>query len=293
MSTLIQKAAGSVALVMAVVRKPEFSRKNAQITHEVLTKKHASADAGVFTTRLFSKQDLAGVTRGAGAVRSYLRSVGVQWGDSGMYCVPVTTLGGVMSELRNKERSYMSEVATLLQEYPVIRAQAKIRQGDAWDESLFPTRERMQTAFGVSIDVMPLPTNSIVGVTDPQALEEIHDAAVAGMEARYIDAIMAAIDSVTKALQNLSKACSPDAQRFYASHIDHVRQSADMLRGFAAVFDDPATRSAMVDLDILIDQMGDADKMRSSEAHKELTGLRASDVLKSVEDMRASFGGIL
>lgn len=133
------------------------SKKDSEVTDLANTSAHAQKEAGRYVKNLYAKNALKEVN----ACKSAIRELWIQntspWGENGERIMPSALYASFTADYRRLRADWETEVGRFIARRDELIEEAKIRLGDMFDESLYPTIEEMEERFDIIVDIKPVP----------------------------------------------------------------------------------------------------------------------------------------
>lgn len=141
-----------------------------KVTREV-EKNHNAKDAGRFNKILIAKknphvtehtkdkEDSYGIqelTRISATARAYHYEQTLPWGDNGDRLLPSTNYFEYINQQRTLKQQFETAIEKFIMNYPDLKADAKIRLGDMYNESDYPPIARLKKKFSMEMSFMPI-----------------------------------------------------------------------------------------------------------------------------------------
>jgi hypothetical protein len=229
MQSAIQTRAMLVTLKISQWSARKYDRK---ISAEVASKHNAGANAGRYTKNLLPQDSKAFNNLGTllGELRGKHYAQTLAWSDEGWRLLPYGNHAAYSAMIRDF-RSKIEEAKRVLgNEYPALRAQAKVALNGMFRDEDYPSVEDLLKKYTIKVDFAPIPDGNDYRVQlDAQTLAEIardtDDRVQKAVAAAQTDAVDRLREVVGKMTERLSQ---PDAI-FRDSLIENAREVCDVL----------------------------------------------------------------
>lgn len=250
-------------------------------TAKVTKEASADADSARVYKALVSKDALKDVKRIAGELRNEFYRRTLPWGDQGTRILPAKDYEDFTAHVLDKRSEFRQAVETFLTDFDREVGSARHRLGDLFDWDDYPARWELEMAFGISFEVMPVPTagdfrvelsdsaaNAVRAATESRIERLTADAArhvwdqlkemltairdrLKDPDARFKNALITNFLQLAGSLDKLNVTEDANLTRMY----DEVSSGLLSLRDVDALRKDKATRqSAVQDVENVLDK---------------------------------------
>jgi hypothetical protein len=151
------------------------------------------------------------------------------WGIDGTFILPTTNYLNFMTEFRKHKHEWQSLVDAFLYQYQWLVQDSRRELGSLFDETNYPSVERMGAKFSMDMTVLPVPSTDFRVQVSSDELTRIQQ----DLEARLTSAHQAAMQEVWKRLYDrvahiASKLADP-AAIFRDSMMENAREICELL----------------------------------------------------------------
>jgi uncharacterized protein YozE (UPF0346 family) len=113
---------------------------------------------GNYTKKLLpGAAELAEVSRLAGAIRTFFYTQSLPWHTDGSRIISNANYLEFTAKFRAHKSEFDHSVSEFLTAYPMLRAQAKAKLGDLFNETEYPTVSGLAQRFACDVSFMPVP----------------------------------------------------------------------------------------------------------------------------------------
>lgn len=148
-------------------------------------------DAGRYSKRVISADDISPVLTVISQARTYLDGLSLPWQDGGYRIIPTAIYLDVAAEMRGLRGQFDQAVEGFLARYQSMRAAAEIRLGNLFSPDDFPPIEQVRRKFAFGLETTPVAVDWRVNLSD---------SAVADLQAQTETMVAERIESATLAL---------------------------------------------------------------------------------------------
>jgi hypothetical protein len=127
-----------------------------KVTGEIVTSKHSSQDAGLWTTRLVPKNALKPVKNAGINLRNVHKRFTLPWLDNGGRILPIKMYMKYAKAMRSAKDAFDDAVNNFLKIYPKLLEQKEIRLGELAKNASFPNISELRYKFNVETSLFPL-----------------------------------------------------------------------------------------------------------------------------------------
>lgn len=126
-----------------------------KITREV-EQNHNAKDAGRFNKILIAKKGLEDVKSIATSARDFHHKNTLPWGDNGDRLLPSTNYFEYINEQRAFKQKFDDAVQSFIASYPELKSDAQFRLQGMFNESDYPSVEKLRKKFSIILTPMPI-----------------------------------------------------------------------------------------------------------------------------------------
>ena len=267
-------------LVDVTVRQWTARKHDRKVSHEVDTN-HNAKDGGRFNKRLIVAEELNDITRQASTIRDYTESVTMSWGNDGRRLLPATLFMGFRDTIAEHRREFDRRVERFLAVYPDLINQAAARLGTMFNASDYPSVSYLRGAFGVRVDISPVPTSGDfrveVGQEEAAAIRREIEAANIERQTGVTKGCAVRIKSV---LQRMRDQC---ASKAITSAV--VRDALDLVDVIDDLNVGQDPEIARIANDMRTEMVLDVDGLRRDPAARKATGDKAGELFDTLTAM--------
>lgn len=152
----------STNAMLASVKISQWSARklDRKVTDETNQRHNAAPDSGRYNKSLLAAGALAEVTSAFNEIRAFHYSRTAPWFDDGARIIAAAGLSEYDNGMAALIAASHAKVIKFLTEYPTLRAEARSRLGDMFNETDYPTVEDVESRFSVERRIMPVPDSS-------------------------------------------------------------------------------------------------------------------------------------
>lgn len=133
------------------------TKKDSEVTDLANSNAHATKEAGNYVKKLYAKNAFKEVN----ACKSAIRDLWIQntsaWGDNGERIMPSSLYASFTADYRRLRADWETEVDRFIVRREELIEEARMRLGDMFDESIYPTVGEMEEKFDIIVDIKPVP----------------------------------------------------------------------------------------------------------------------------------------
>lgn len=120
---------------------------------------HATqSKVGNYTKKLLpGAKELENIQRIAGSIRQFFYDQSLPWYSDGARILPAKNYLDFTTAFRTYKTDYDQAVSAFLIEYPTLKEAARLKLGDLFSETEYPSIDYLKTAFSCEVSFMPLP----------------------------------------------------------------------------------------------------------------------------------------
>lgn len=194
-----------------------------RVTREVADKHNTTMAAGRYNKSLLPLNDLLDrVHKKTGFVRQQYYTNTLPWGIEGTQMLPTTNYLAFMTEFRKHKADWYQLVQEFVDNYSLLKADAKRTLGSLYDEADYPSDDAIAAKFRMDMAIFPVPNTDFRVELSNDELTTIQQ----DIEARLRDASASALKDVWQRL------------------FDRVQHIAERLADPSAIFRDSMVESA-------------------------------------------------
>lgn len=155
---MITEKAMLAAVHISVWTAVKHDRK---VSREVADQHGAHQGAGRYNKQLLHGADkLEELRTLASQIRQYFYKVTLPWSDEGFRLLPANFYFDLMARMREFEATFAQGVESFLRVYPQYIEQVRPELNGLFREEDYPSPDKLQTKFGVKLEVLPIPTGA-------------------------------------------------------------------------------------------------------------------------------------
>jgi len=196
------------------------------------TKQHnMDENAGMFSKYLVSKSALQPINYAVTQLRQFHNRMTIPWSLDGVGLITNDKLFDYMQGMRLHKEAFTFAVNNFLTHYDIHVNDARLRLGDRFNLSEFPTRGELEGKFKIDVHPLPIPSSGHILV----------DLAGSGMDASAIDrevesatnkAMTRMWDSIHSRLTQLCAVLDDPEHRLHRTHFELLKDYVDKLEEF-------------------------------------------------------------
>jgi hypothetical protein len=278
----------SKATLLTVNMSQWTARKlDREVTDEVNTSHHASADAGRYNKLLVEKHRLEELTQIRSEVRAVIEANTKPWLTKGPRILPNMLYQATCDKLRELSRKHDAAADLFAAEFGAAMEERKSKLNGLFKESDYPSVSEIRSKFSLTFKICPIAeadgfSDDFRTQLDQDTLDDIK-AELEDTNAKLLDNVFKdSIDKVLAVVRNMSVRLGEygvkEKSKLYDSVVGNVRELADLLPAFNLT-DDPK-------FDKLIERIKSELCVEETETLKEDASVRAS-VKKSADQIVA------
>jgi len=262
-----------------------------RVSEEVDQQNSTKTRAGNYHKNLLAgSSKLTEITKIANAIRSWMYGVTQPWGDNGDRVLNMAHFMEFKDRLTDYEQQFGTAVNNFLNDYDTLVAAAAFQLGDLFNREDYPTREHIESKFGMRYSMTPLPQAGDFRVDiGEDGLRELQAQYEAVLQQRVTGAMTEAWERLHDCLTRMSERLTDDTDSngeskrkiFRDSLVDNAVEICGLLKSFNITND---TR-----LDEMRKQLEDAmrgvdaDSLRDSDSLREQTKRKVDNILSKFE----------
>lgn len=286
-------------LVSLKITQWTCSKKDKEVTEDVLLQHQAQRGTGSFSKKLLAKEQMQNIRQIAGAARNRHYELTLPWSQDGARILPAAMFPTYDQELRQMKGEFEVAVREFVQNYPDYVDDARLRLGGLFKSEDYPQASEIEGKFSWELIVAPLPSGNDfrVGLS-----KEMTDAIRQEIEARTLQQVEAGakdvwqrtfkvVEHMAKSLEDYSVVKDDDGKEktlnpFRDSLVENVREIAKLLPALNVTGDANLTRMASEITAKLT--LRDPKDLRTD---KKVRKTQAKDARKILEEMSEMMGG--
>jgi hypothetical protein len=145
-------------LASLTIRIPSFSKRDKEVTEEVLTSRQAKSDAGSFNKKLISCDILKEIKKIAGDARNNVHyKLTLPWDQDGARILPAAASSEYDKELRERKLQFDNLASKFLAGYEAKVQSERLRMGGLWRADDYKSLDEVRESFGWELIIMPMP----------------------------------------------------------------------------------------------------------------------------------------
>ena len=286
----------------ATLARLSFSRWGGRVfdeavANEVLDKKKANRNVGLFTKRLVSRSAMAEVNRIANAARDYHNYRTKPWLDDRTRILPNMICIEHLAKIGEFKGAFYGAVDEFIAAYPKYVKEAEREMGDLYDATDYPSVKGMRDRFSFDFILTPCPDSGDFRSTlDPDQMKEIKANLDHHMDSQLKAAMQDTGYQIREVVQHMAerlKAYKPGDKKkgtktegqFRDSLVENVRDLAGLLPAFNLNADPKLAELNQRIVDELCQH--DADALREDDLIRKKVRVSADKILKDVSDFLA------
>lgn len=201
-----------------------------RVTQQVADQHGTTTAAGRYNKSLLPLNDLLDrVHKKAGFIRQEYYTNTLPWGIEGTQMLPTSNYLAFMTEFRKHKADWYQLVGEFVDNYGLLKADAKRHLGSLYNDEDYPTEEAIAGKFRMDMAVFPVPTTDFrVALADDELSTIQKD-----IEARLRDASASALKDVWNRLfervQHIAERLSDPSAIFRDSMVENARELCALL----------------------------------------------------------------
>jgi hypothetical protein len=283
----VSKLSSSAVIVNLSLSVWTGRKLDKRVSEEVDQQNSTKTRAGNYNKNLMAGSGkLEEIGKIANAIRSWLYGVTQPWGDNGDRVLNMAHFMEFKDRLTDYEKSFGDAVNAFLNDYDTLVAAAAFQLGDLFNREDYPTREHIESKFGMRYSMTPLPQSGDFRVDiGEEGLRELQAQYEGVLKTRVEGAMQDAWERLHDCLSRMSERLTDtvdangDSKRkiFRDSLIDNAVEIAGLLKTFNITGD--------VRMDEMRKQLEDAlrgvdaDQLRDSDMLREQTKRKVNAML--------------
>jgi hypothetical protein len=238
---------------------------------------HQAKDAGRYNKRLVDKSHLEAISSIANKLRQYHYSRTLPWTDKGPRLLPSELFMEYRAEITKFQAEFDRAVRDFVALYPSIVQGARVRLNTLFCADDYPQSSEIIDAFGVSLDIMPVPDAADFRVAiSTEDADVIRKQITFAVEERQAKAVKECWMRVHEVLKRIAEQCGKQKARIHDSLIDNARDLVAVLSGLN-ITNDPALTSMQDEIKNHL--LVSPDALRNSASRRKQVADTATDLL--------------
>lgn len=265
-------------------------RKDKRVSRKVAMDNNVHESVGSYHKSLVDGSLLRPVQQITGAARAYHYQMTLPWFDAGARALSSAAYFEYKRNMNDYQEQFEVAVEHLLQSYPLAREEAKRMLGSLFDDSEYPTIDRLAEKFAFSIDLFPLPKGDdfrcALGVDEVSAIRRGIEEQTGSMMQRAVNDVYHRIEKVLESF--VDRLGGEEKKIFRDTLVDNARELVNTLPALN-ITNDPEIDKLGKRMEKVLCRY-DADVLRTNESAK-IEVYNEAKTIKS--DLDAFFGGVL
>jgi hypothetical protein len=278
--------ASSALLVDLRISQATLRKKDKRASQEVVNTNNAkSGVADVYKSLLGDSDIFQAIGRHVGTARNLHVSMTTPWSDGGQRLIPTKRYFDYTKTMSDMQSEFFNLCEKFFVEYKFQVEQAKVKLGDLFNKSDYPTLEELKLKFAWNVYTFPCPDAGDIRVDLPtEALKQVQ----ADCQASYTDMITKSMNDVwtrlhgalTKMSDKLDFSDGEDKKVFRDTIVSNATMLIDMLDDFN-LNKDPEKERIRQQLEYTF-QGVTPDALREDAHFRAQTKKNVDDILKSL-----------
>lgn len=134
-------------------------RQSSELAAELAAAHGAQRDMVSASRDLVVKGTLRSITSLSREINVWIYRNSLPWTDDGQRLLPSVNYEQTMSQLKKLIHDREDRVNELANRWPAVKAEAKHRLGDLYNDDDYPTPEVLRAAFEVKVSILPVPSS--------------------------------------------------------------------------------------------------------------------------------------
>jgi len=252
-------------------------KTSARIAHE----SNIDPKAGSYYKTLVGGDNIEDIKKAANEMRTFHYRMTLPWSDEGPRILPADAYWEYMTQMQEYKDKFYEAVEKFVDEYPYAREEARRMLGSLFDESDYPSSDRVRQKFDVTVDVMPLPAAEDFRVDlASEEVERIQRDIEQRTSATLQRSMEAVYDRVEKVLDAFVDRLEEEDTIFRNSLVENARELVGLLPKFNLTGD-----QKLNDLAVRMDQQlckYTPDQLRNSVSARKEAFESAKDIKKDL-----------
>jgi len=225
------KGLANKAMLVSLVISQWLTRiVDKSITWQIANDHKASKDAGTYRKRLLAnKGAVARVQTAVSALRRYHGQMTLPW-TKGIGILASSKYTEYSAKMRGLINEFKAAVLELLNEYPILKDDAKYDLGDMWKDDDYPTEKWLKAKFDVRIDVFPVPQAGDwrVELTDKE-MEKLNKEIEKREEERTKEAMNKLWERLYKPVKHMVEVLNKDNPKIFKTLTSNIMNLTEIL----------------------------------------------------------------
>lgn len=253
------------------------------LTENVCTEQNASNKSLKVTKRTICKEALDPLRKLAGECRAKIARITTSWDIPGVcLCKPVNVAKVIAIRDEYFPAFDVVKASHVIENYETWKQMTREQNGDAFEESEFPSLEELQTSVTRGLSIMPLPESEIlkrIKDIDATLIEELMKSNDERIQQGIAAGMAQAYTRLMEPLDHMVKVLSEDKPRIFESLVENVRNVVAEIPGLNLT-DDSELSSFARQAEQMLSSI-DAATLRSDPIVRKETADRAKAILSS------------
>lgn len=241
MSTIANKA----MVVSLSISRIGATKKDKDITSEIVEKYNTDKNAGNFNKRLFSKDALQTINDLASRARGLHNELTLPWNDDGARLLASKNYDKYNQNMVEVSERFNSAVKEFISGYENHIENAKERLGDMFNQDDYPDVEKIKGKFDFKFVYNPVPQSKDFRIdVSAEELKTIHDQLENDIAAKHKHAIKSAWVNVDGLLKRLIDRLEDPDRVIRSRIVDSIKEMIPILESFN--FDDDPVYASII-----------------------------------------------
>lgn len=275
-------------LVDLRIRQWTGRKKDRKVSRKVAQDHSVAEHVGSYYKSLVDGSLLKPVQQITNGARAYHYQMTLPWFDQGARALSSAAYFEYKRTMNDYQEQYERAVETLLQSYPLAREEARRMLGSLFDDTEYPTLDRLAEKFDFAVDLFPLPKGDdfrcALGVDEVSAIRRSIEDQTNGMMQRAVNDVYRRIEQVLGSF--VDRLGGDDKKIFRDSLVENARELVDTLPALN-ITGDPEIETLTTRMRDTLCRY-DADVLRNSASAKKEV-YQGAQAMKS--DLDAFLGG--
>lgn len=264
-------------------------KKDSEVSRRVTADAHADPASGTFYKRLAKSHLFEEFQRTASAAREYHNRVTLPWLDGGYRLLPTDMFFNYQQQMAGYRREAEATARRIRNEYPRIVEQARNRLGTLYNPDDFPSADKVESAFGIEVSLVPVPDTDDFRVDlDEETQESIRSEVQQSYKEMERTALLNLWDRLHSVVEHLStrlhEVDRAERKRLHESVVGHVRDLVEILPSLNITGDAELDQLAGEAKEKLL---VDINALRTSPDRRAETAQAADDLLNRITGAKA------
>ena len=252
-------------LVQVISRGFAISRYDRSATKDFETYAGTN-EAGKFIKSLFTKEEMAEITRIQGMARAIHYRYSLQWIAGGIRIMPIAFFEDFSKEISEVQNLLDVAVKDIVNKYDTIIKNAKRRLNKLFDETEYPTKQELKERFQIVVKFFPVPDKEDFRNVPDDIIEEFEGET----SYQYQDAVNEMWTRFRTVLEHAVTQLSKKEGKLFESVITNIRDMVELLPKLNILDDKELDKSvAIADeafSDVTIEQLRENPSKRKRKA---------------------------